>query len=71
MIIEKVKRIQGFSQERIQEAIKILCYKVKMEVFNNKLDIRVSPNHKTIDKASKTKTKTERVIVLNSNNNNK
>ena len=65
MIIGKVKPIRDFSQERILEAIKISCCKVKMEVYNNKLVIPVSLDLKILDKL---KIKIEKAIVPSSNN---
>ena len=68
MIIERVKLIRDFSQEKIQEVIKILCCRAKMEVCNNKLDIQASLDRRMVVKI-KIKTKTETIIVLNNSNN--
>jgi len=67
--IEKVKHIQDFSQERIPEAIKILCYKARMEVFNNRYSIKVSlKTHQPIEQVKHSRTRTERAIVHSSSN---
>ena len=68
MKIERVKLIQGFSQGKIQEVIRILCCRAKMEVCNNKLDIQVSLYRRIVVKI-KIKTKIETIIALNNSNN--
>lgn len=68
MKIERVKLIPDFSQGKIQEAIRILCCRAKMEVCNNKLGIQVSPYRRMVVKL-KIKTKIETIIALSNSNN--
>ena len=65
MKIERDKLIPDFSQGRIQEAIRILCCRAKMEVCNNKQDIQASLYRRMVVKL-KIKTK---IIALNNSNN--
>ena len=67
MKIERVKLTLDFSLGKIQEVIRILCCRAKMELCNNKMDIQVSQYHRMVVKI-KIKTKIERAIALNNSN---